>query len=149
MNNKFIAAIVLAGAAWSPAIAQSSGETGASIEIRVEGLRSSKGVTRIALCRPAPEFPDCRQTAARNATVSITDRTATVRFDNLPAGTYAVSVFHDANGNGRLDTFAGVPREGYGFSRNPPFRPRAPTFSEAAIQISGEVKVAISLRYLL
>jgi uncharacterized protein (DUF2141 family) len=48
-----------------------------------------------------------------------------------------------------MDTFLGIPREGYGFSRNPPFRPRAPRFDEAQVTIDGRSEALISLRYLL
>jgi len=136
-------------AAASPATAQDPGETATSIEITIAGFRSSKGVTRIVLCRPGTEFPDCGKAAVRTATVPITDRNAMVTFTDLPSGSYAVSVFHDANSNGKLDTFIGIPREGYGFSRNPPFRPRAPTFSETEIDLSGATQVLVSIRYLL
>ena len=42
----------------------------------------------------------------------------TYRYE-LPPGTYAIGIFHDANLNNRLDNyFFGVPREQYGFSNN-------------------------------
>ncbi len=71
------------------------------------------------------------------------------RFDGLPNGNNAVSVFHDANSNAKLDTFAGIPKEGYGFSRNPGFKPRAPKFAEAEVVVQGAAKTTIKLRYLL
>ena len=85
----------------------------------------------------------------RTADLQIEAGVARAKFFGIPAGSYAVSVFHDANGNGKLDTFLGIPREGYGFSRNPPFRPRAPRFSEAQIEIAGETEAAIKLRHVL
>jgi uncharacterized protein (DUF2141 family) len=37
----------------------------------------------------------------------------------LPEGEYAISVYHDANDNNKLDTgIFGIPSEGYGFSNN-------------------------------
>ena len=40
-------------------------------------------------------------------------------FTDLPAGVYAVSVFHDENMNQKLDkNFVGVPKEEYGASNN-------------------------------
>lgn len=37
----------------------------------------------------------------------------------LPAGRYAVAVFHDANGDGKLNTnLVGMPTEAYGFSND-------------------------------
>ena len=81
--------------------------------------------------------------------MAISKGVATFRFTDIPPGTYAIGVFHDANSNGKLDTFMGIPREGYGFSRNPPFRPRAPRWDEAQIVVSDGSKVQISLRYIL
>ena len=50
--------------------------------------------------------------------VKVKDQSSlTVSFEDLPAGTYAIAVFHDSNNNGKLDkNWLGVPTEGYGFS---------------------------------
>jgi uncharacterized protein (DUF2141 family) len=79
----------------------------------------------------------------------IVNGTARIALGSLAPGSYAVSVFHDANANGKLDTFAGIPKEGYGFSRNPPFRPRAPKFTEAQLDIADNSTTVINLRYIL
>ena len=60
-----------------------------------------------------------------------------VRIAGLGRGDYAVSVIHDENNNAKLDTFAGIPREGFGFSRNPAIRFGPPKFS-AADPVGGE-----------
>ena len=112
------------------------------------GIRSDQGLIRLAICPPDAGFPDCKAKATRTADLTIQKGTATASLTDLAPGTYAVSVFHDANANGKLDTFLGIPREGYGFSRNPPFRPRAPRFSEAGISLNGPANERISLRYL-
>ena len=40
-------------------------------------------------------------------------------FENLRLGTYALSLYHDENNNGMLDTnFFGIPKEPYGFSND-------------------------------
>jgi len=40
-------------------------------------------------------------------------------FPGVAPGRYAVSVFHDENSNGKMDTnFIGIPREGVGASNN-------------------------------
>jgi uncharacterized protein (DUF2141 family) len=59
----------------------------------------------------------------------------------LPKGSYAISVFHDLNGNGKLDkNMFGAPKEPYGFSRNyKPFM-RAPRFEEVVVEISEQDK---------
>ncbi len=119
-----------------------------ALEVSVTGIRSDKGVIRLALCPPDAGFPDCKAKAVRTADLPIQKGVAAASLTNLAPGAYAVSVFHDANGNGKLDTFMGIPREGYGFSRNPPFRPRAPRFSETAITLQAPATERIALRYL-
>ena len=70
--------------------------------------------------------------------------------DGLASGAYAVSLFHDENGNGRLDTILGIPREGFGFSRNPPIRFGPPRFDAARFAVtSGEAAQQVRLKYLL
>lgn len=64
----------------------------------------------------------------------------------LPAGEYAVSIYHDLNGNGKMDkNFFGAPSEPYAFSKN--YKPtfRAPKFDEVKIDLSSDRKTNISL----
>ena len=121
----------------------------ASLEIIITGIKSDNGVIRLALCPPQAGFPDCKTKIVRSAALAIANGSARTVLTGLVPGSYAVSVFHDANTNAKLDTFAGIPKEGYGFSRNPGFKPRAPKFSEAEIAVSGAVSAAITLRYIL
>ncbi len=100
------------------------------------------------ICPPASGFPDCGARAVRTATLSIHNGEAKARIHDLTIGSYAIGVFHDANANGKLDTVLGIPGEGYGFSRNPPFRARAPHFEEAMIDIESDTASEIKLRYI-
>lgn len=70
-------------------------------------------------------------------------------FKDLPHGTFAVSVLHDENGNGKMDkNFVGMPKEGYSASNNPKKKRRAPTFDEAKFSLtSAEQTVEIALVY--
>ncbi|MCE3519738.1 DUF2141 domain-containing protein, partial [Escherichia coli] len=71
-------------------------------------------------------------------------------FAGLPRGSYAIAVIHDENGNAKLDTFAGIPREGFGFSRNPPIRFGPPHFAAARFTIAGDAdRQQIRMRYIL
>ena len=68
--------------------------------------------------------------------------TATVIFENLPAGVYAIAAFLDENGNRKLDTnFFGIPTEKYGFSNNVRPMMRAPTFKEASFTVTNKNNV--------
>jgi uncharacterized protein (DUF2141 family) len=121
----------------------------ASLAVTVTGIKNSKGLIRLALCPPDAGFPDCKTKVVRTASLTIAGGTASVTLTGLAPGRYAVSVFHDANSNNKLDTFAGIPKEGYGFSRNPGFKPRAPKFAEAEVQVQGASTASIKLRYIL
>ena len=138
-----LAPLGLAAAETAPAPAT------ASLDITVRGINSARGVIRLAICPPAAGFPDCKGHEVRTANLHIVGGQAHIQFADLPAGTYGISVFHDANANGKLDLFMGIPREGYGFSRNPPFRPRAPRFAEVEFAHAGAMATSISLRYIL
>ncbi len=128
--------------------ARAENSTSASLNVAVTGIKSASGVVRLVICPPDTGFPNCQTRAERSASLKIANGRATAQFSGLPAGTYAVGVFHDANSNGKLDTALGIPREGYGFSRNPPFMPRAPKFGEALIRIDAGAEATISLRYI-
>ena len=120
-----------------------------SLDVSVQGIKSAKGVIRLAICPPGVGFPDCKTKIVRSATLQIENGTARTVLSGLAPGSYAVSVFHDANANGKLDTFMGIPKEGYGFSRNPGFKPRAPKFAEAELYLTSNASTVIKLRYIL
>ena len=68
----------------------------------------------------------------------------------MPSGAYAVSVFHDENRDRNLNTFLGIPREGFGFSRNPRVRFGAPRFDAVVMSFAdGFTPLAIRMQYLL
>lgn len=120
------------------------------LELSVANLRSDAGVIRICLTRDPEHFPDCvGDPDARHLTAPASDADH-LAFDDVPSGTWAVSLFHDENGNGKLDTFAGIPREGVGFSRNPSLLFGPPRFAAADFPVtSGPVGEAVKMRYFL
>lgn len=104
----------------------------------------------VCLTTAPDHFPDCQDDpAARKRTVRAIDA-ATLRFDGLPSADYAVALIHDENGNGRLDTIMAMPREGFGFSRNPAIRFGPPRFDAARFAVSGApVAEQVKVKYLL
>jgi uncharacterized protein (DUF2141 family) len=77
---------------------------------------------------------------------------ASCEFPGIASGTYAVSVFHYENGNGKLDTnFMGMPREGVGASNDARGHFGPPKFAAAAFRFSSvriDLKITINLNYL-
>lgn len=118
------------------------------LEVSVAGLRSGDGVIRICLTANPGAFPACHNDALavrRNVPAGA----ALPAFEGLPPGDYAAAVMHDENGNKRLDTFAGIPREGFGFSRNPAIGFGPPRFAAARFAVAGEAnRQQVRMRYM-
>lgn len=72
--------------------------------------------------------------------------TAPGRIRNLASGEYALAVYHDENGNGRLDeNFIGIPSEPLGFSNR--YWPQGPpAFSKAAFKLEAEETKTIDIK---
>ena len=122
----------------------------AQLEVSVTNLRSQKGVVRLCLTRDPRHFPRCQDDPAALSLSAPAAKAATLTFHAVPAGDYAIAAFHDENGNSKLDTFARIPREGFGFSRNPPIRFGPPRFGEARISVGqGIVRQIVRLNYIL
>ena len=116
-----------------PAQAQSSDRLGVS----VTGLRNDNGSVRCGLYASPNGFLE-QGREFRGASAPVRKGAATCIFANLPAGTYAVAVFHAEQNETRLETgMFGKPKQGFGFSRNPSIAFRAPSFSDAAFEYRG------------
>ena len=120
-----------------------------SLEIGVQKLRSQKGVLRICLTGRAQSFPDCKNDA-QAVSRSVPASQTRITFDGLAPGSYAVAIIHDENGNSKLDTLMGIPREGFGFSRNPAIGFGPPKFDAARIAVdAAAAPQQVRMRYLL
>ena len=123
---------------------------GTAIDIHIEGLRNTQGIVRLCLTRNEAHFPDCNGDPAAIKRSIPAARAAQVRIEGAAPGTYALAVIHDENSNGRLDRFMAIPREGFGFSRNPRIRMGPPRIEEVRIEVSGtQVRQTVRLRYLI
>lgn len=117
---------------------------GAQIHVPVSTVRSSDGMIFVALYERSSWLKPGRY--ARAQKVRAHRGTVTAWFGGLPPGRYGVAVFHDENGNGRVDTNpVGMPKEGFGFSRKTPLR--KPSFDEVAVEVGSRANAPIHLRY--
>lgn len=76
-------------------------------------------------------------------------RAGAIHLAGLAPGTYALSVIHDENSNGRLDRMMMIPREGFGFSRNPRIRMGPPRYEDVRFEITGQTRQTVVMKYLL
>ena len=71
----------------------------------------------------------------------------TIVIENVAAGKYAVSLFHDENDNNQLDTGSyGIPVEKYGFSNNARGNMGPPTFQECRINVEEDTEINITVK---
>jgi uncharacterized protein (DUF2141 family) len=88
-----------------------------TLTVQTVGLDSEEGVVACALHDSADGFPGGETVRAER--LPIQGRAAVWTIDEVAAGEYAVSCYHDRNGNGKLDkNVLGVPSEPYGFSND-------------------------------
>jgi uncharacterized protein (DUF2141 family) len=128
-------------AAAMTAFAENPGNT---LVIRLENVRAAKGAIWVAAYDSAENFMVEAKAVGRKFAA---DKTGTLelKMEGLKFGSQALAIFHDLDGNGRLNTnFFGIPTEPFAFSQKPPSKFRAPIFEEVQFDFrqSGQVLVA-------
>lgn len=118
--------------------------------VKISGLKSNKGKCILYLYKDKKGFLTDPNNSISTLTVFVKEGKAEGTFKGISSGGYAVSVVHDENGNGKLDTnFLGIPKEGIGTSNNPKSSFGAPSFEDARFNISTESKsINITIKYL-
>lgn len=135
-------------AAWA-LVGAAPAETVQPISITVQNLRSMKGNLLVCIARQPRYFPDCSKDPDQRH-FSVRAGAGPISLGSLGAGDYAIALIHDENGNGKLDTFAGIPREGVGFSRDPVIRFGAPSFQSSQFTVAAEPsRQTIKVKYFL
>lgn len=122
----------------------------ASINLSISNIRSTKGDVLVCLSTNPKFFPDCRKDSkARKIKVSAASANS-VTIDAVKPGTYAIALIHDENANGKMDLRLFLPREGFGFSRNPKIGMGPPKFKSAQFTMgANDAKYAVKMKYIL
>ncbi len=118
----------------------------APLVVQVVGIRQSVGLVRAEVCTAGTFLT---QSCEFSADAPALKDGAQLTFPDLPAGVYAVQLFHDVRGDGRLRTGAfGIPLEGVGFSNDAPIGMTGPRFSKARF-VHGETdqSLKVTLRF--
>ncbi len=106
--------------------------------VQLSNLKRGKGSVNVALYRTAEDFTD-NPYKTLSQKLKTGQSGASLTFESVEPGEYAIAVYQDLNENGILDTnFAGIPQEPYGFSNN--YRPTIslPSFAKAKFKLSGD-----------
>jgi uncharacterized protein (DUF2141 family) len=121
-------------------------ETG-TIAVQLTGFENDQGTVKLCVCRSEDEYTGKAKEFC-TASTEIKNKKAQWIFEHMPYGSYSIKVFHDENGNSKLDKdILGVPTERYGFSNNARGRFGPPPFASAAFTLnSPQLKIAIEIK---
>ena len=130
-------------AAWLMASSALAGD----LTVTFSGVRSDKGKFSVALFREKDGWPDGK--AFREVDIEPKVGDITTVFKDVPPGHYAISAFHDENGNGKFDSnFIGMPKEGFCFSNDAQPGLAAPSFKESSFEVgNGPATTTIHVQY--
>jgi len=113
------------------------------LTVAVSGLKNNSGTVKVGLYNSDGTF---LKTTYKSVASKIKDNKAMVTFDNLPAGEYAISTYHDENNNGKLDkNMMGIPSEDYAASNNAKGFMGPPAYKDAKFVIAKDSKIEITL----
>lgn len=147
--NRILLIILLLTFAKVPEIIPRSGPV-ATLEITFTGIRSSKGLIAIGINSSPEGWPRKPDMDPNWKKTGIKDGRMTVKVEGLEYGTYAVSMLDDENSNLEMDSFMGIPKEGFGFSNDARVRMSPPKFEECSFVIDEPLKkITIEVRYKL
>ena len=113
------------------------------IEVKITNIKiSQNGNLFIALYKGEENFK-AKKNSQAEAIISVKEKECTYLFKDIPYANYAIALFHDKNGNEKIDTgLFGIPKEGYGFSN------KSRKYKKASFDLKTEkYKVIIKIKY--
>lgn len=114
------------------------------LEIDVTGFKSDKGNAFVGLYNTKESFMN---QGFKSATTIIKNKKTYVVFNDLPKGVYAISLIHDENLNGKLETnFFGIPKEGFGISNDAKGFMGAPKYEDAKFELTADKRITIKIQ---
>ena len=115
-----------------------------TLSMKVGNFKTIKGVLRVCMTDKKDDF---LKSCTFSKIVAVEDKTVSLKIENIKKGKYAVSVYHDENNNGILETGGvfGIPVEPYGFSNNPTMT-FGPSFKKSVFKMSSDKNISIKLK---
>ena len=120
-----------------------SGWAQGTLDVNVTGIESGEGKIILMLFDQSEGFPSKKEKAFKRIKMAAKEGDLPYTFQDLPYGTYALSVAHDENDNDEIDTnFVGFPKERIGASYHEKFG--KPSFEKCKFILS-ETRQALKI----
>lgn|GEM_PF-249334 len=118
-----------------------------TVVVELRGFESDEGQALVALFTGPKGFPDKQQRAFARRAAPIRDKTVRIVIEGVPAGSFAVSAFHDEDGDDELDTgLFGAPTEDYGASRDARNTFGPPDWEDARLELAPGTRLTVPIR---
>ncbi|MCV2367154.1 DUF2141 domain-containing protein [Roseateles oligotrophus] len=128
------------------AMAMAAPARAVEMEVEVGGLTQTEGRVMVGVFTDAGSWLKKAITGGSAEAIQQKDGKLLIKLQDLPEGSLALSVFHDVNGNGKLDSNAmGMPKEPYGFSNNAAGSFGPPKFEKAVFEVKPGSRIAVQL----
>lgn len=117
------------------------------LKVEITNIQHSKGKILAAIYPSKEDFLNA-PLQYQNSIIEAGQNSVEIVFEDLKAGEYAISIFHDENDNGVLDkNMLGIPKEPFGFSNNARAKFSAPSFEDCIVRLnSSKSTSAISIQ---
>lgn len=110
-----------------------------SVSVEVQGVKSSIGNINIAIYNRSQGFLKFEEVFKVDR-IAAKEATTNFKIMDLPNGEYAVAIFHDENGNDKLDTnWLGIPKESVAFSNAKIKTFGPPSYKECAFNLNRDL----------
>ena len=137
----WLAAIAASIAVWGTTLAATAQGTVGTVVVNVVGVGEQSGTVVALLFESNDGFPAKPAKACQRASSKVAGNVVTLRFADVPLGTYAVTVYHDVNDNQKLDTnWIGIPKEPVAISNNAKGRLGPPKWKDAKFELREATK---------
>jgi len=105
----------------------------ADLTVRIDNVRGSQGQLMVAVYDSAATF---LRRPLRELGTAANAGTTTLVVKDLAPGEYAVAIYHDANGNGKMDrNMMGIPLEPFAFGNDAQGTMGPPSFDAARLTL--------------
>lgn len=116
------------------------------LKINVTNIADRNGGIIVKLYNKKKGFPKYKA-MYKSLYTKISDTSELVTFCDIPEGEYAVLLYHDQNGNRKVDTnIIGIPKEPHGISRNIKLY-GPPKFDKCKIRVASDTTLSIKINY--